>query len=257
MENNKFENIVKKIKENLKLNKKVINDAIDIEKINGHILDFNEIIEYIDFISQYLIQAEKKVNVENTVVAIMNNGNYQVILNFILDAILRNYNVCLYIDAIKELNITITTIIEKTLEELNIKNKFKLITDNSEQELIYNQNKFDRIIYVGDFFEFDNLQYYINKKIEYDSFGFIKVYIDTDKYMEEYKEFAKYTYKNNIAVEYYHDKEEFFDNIDKQDTVVICEKAEEVEVIKSKLKVKNFFDLELFYNKYKFAYIYK
>ena len=75
------------------------------------------------------------------------------------------------------------------------------------QHLKDNQNTFDKVIYVGDYFNFKNLQYYITTTMQFSSYGHIKVYAGDSNIDSELTKFA---YMNNIELEIYENFDEFF-----------------------------------------------
>ncbi len=118
--------------------------------------------------------------------------------------------------------------------------------------IIINQNNYDKIIYVGDYFEYENEQYNFCKALEYNSYGFLKVYIDKTKYKEEYKELTKYSYKKNISIEYYENINEFIENVNKDDTVIIYESSESIDSILKNISPKKIYTHDEFLNNYRF-----
>ena len=118
--------------------------------------------------------------------------------------------------------------------------------------IILNQNSYDKIIYVGDYFEYENEQYNFDKELEYNSYGFLKVYIDKTKYKEEYKELTKYSYKKNISIEYYENISEFIENVNKGDTIIIYESLENIDKTLKNIRPKKVYTHDEFLNSYKF-----
>lgn len=253
MDTNKFNKILKEIKSAFLLNKKILKDIINKELENGCIIDFDDCLNYIETITQDILEGKVKEEKDKKI-AIVYNGNPEVTIKSIIISIYFNNKLSLYPESYNIFVAGIVELINQVLKDFDLKEKIMIIEENQEEDLIYKQNEYSKIKYIGDYFECKNIEYYINREIEYNSFGFLKVYINRSKYKEEYKELMKYTYKRNISVEYFDDIEEILESVNKKDTVLIYEEKENLEIIIKKIKTKNIYTKENFYEEYKFLY---
>ena len=247
-----FEKIILEINKELKNSINIINSAIEKDIENGYISSFDDILKEIDIASKNIIESkldEKK----QMQLAIIYNGNIESTINIIVNSIYFDNKVDFYGIGYDITKAVIIELINQILEnEFKIKNKFTIINENYNNLIIDNQEKYDKIVFIGDYFEYNNIQYRINKKIHYNSYGFLKVYMDEIKHKKEFKEMTKISYKRNISIEYYHDIDDFIQNVTENDTVIIFD---DIEDISNKLKAKKIYSYKEFIDNYRFSYI--
>lgn len=246
-----FKKIVKQIKNTFLANKKVIEDCIKTELKNGYIVSLNSFIDEIDITEKELLNTNLKSNKKS--IAIIYDGKPETALNMILNSIYFENDISLYPEGYELISMVIIQLIIKTLEEFKIKDRINLFQELDVQLL--EKNDYDNIIYIGDYFEYEKIQSFVKKEIEYNSFGFLKVYINKDKYLNEYKDLMKNSYKSNISVEYYEDIEEFSENVNSNDTVIIYEDGENLDIILKNINPKKILKHEEYMKSYRFSYI--
>ena len=222
MDINTFKKIINSIKDNFLANKKIIQEAINRDSENGYIVNFDNIVEEIRRSENDIIENSRS-DIENQEIAVIYKGHPEVTIYNIIDSIFFN-------------------------------NKIHFCPEGYEilSNIILNQNSYDKIIYVGDYFEYENERYNFDKELEYNSYGFLKVYIDKTKYKEEYKELTKYSYKKNISIEYYENISEFIENVNKGDTIIIYESLENIDKTLKNIRPKKVYTHDEFLNSYKF-----
>lgn len=248
----KFEKIILELKNAFENNKEIIKSAIQKELQNGYMFYYDDCMQEINRAVKEILNG-KISEKENQEIAVIYDGKLDVTINIIINSIYFNNKVDFYSNGANIIRTVIIEIINQTLkEEFNIEKGFELITENYNTKIIENQNKYNKIIYIGDYFEFNNFQNNTNREIIYNSYGFIKLYINSLKYKQEHTELAKMSYKKNIGIEYYYDIDEFIENIREDDTVVICENIDEIS---EKIKAKKIFTYDEFLSSYKFEYI--
>lgn len=205
-------------------NKKTINDAISEESEKyGKTINISSLIQ---MISESIIPEE---NINS--MAIKYNGHPEVTVYMLLYSVTNDCKVGLYYDSYNIINIVLISIFENILKELNVYKRIRYIEENSQNKLIEEQDNYKKILFVGDCFEYENLQYFIRKKMAYNSFGFVKMFIDTEKFKKEYIEILKYSYINNIYVEIYDDFKDLINNIRNEDYVLVYTTDEEIKNI--------------------------
>lgn len=243
-----YNRVVDKILMGLNQNEKIIIEAFKTELQDyGHKID-------IKFLEEIL--KEKPIELEevkDNKVALYYSGNTSITLYFILLAIKNDFSVTLFNERYDVFNNCLVTIIEEVLKELKIHNTyFKYDEKYNEKFLVDNQNEFDRIIFIGDYFEYKNLKHYIKKEMVYDNFGFMKGFIEQEKYIDEYKKIMKYCYIHNIDMDFYTDEDEFIEEVSENDKVIILTSDEQQkENIKTKISRKDVM-FEFPYEQYKF-----
>ncbi len=249
MDINTFKKIMNSIKDNFLANKKIIQEAINRDSENGYIVNFDNIVEEIRRSENDIIENSRS-GIENQEIAVIYKGHPEVTIYNIIDSIFFNNKIHFCPEGYEILSTIIIELTNSILKEFKIEKKFIYI-DNINN-IILNQNSYDKIIYVGDYFEYENEQYNFDKELEYNSYGFLKVYIDKTKYKEEYKELTKYSYKKNISIEYYENISEFIENVNKGDTIIIYESLENIDKTLKNIRPKKVYTHDEFLNSYKF-----
>ena len=158
---------------------------------------------------------------EGKKIAVSYSGKPEVTVSYILDSILFNNKVTLCVNENKIINDVLITIIVESLKKLNIKNLWVNYSSNyNEIFLKDNQKNFDKIVYIGDFFEYEQFKNFFNKEVEYNNYGFIKLFIDKSKNRDEYNKIMKFTTKESIYLETYNDIDEFVNECKSNDFAV-------------------------------------
>lgn len=248
MENPQFKSLLKEIKEGIKINKNVIDKAIREELSKGVNVRIEKILEVID--------SYEKVEVsdsENETFAVSYSGNPEITITYMIDSVLYNNKVILCANGSKIINEVLYTIFTESLNGCKLKNQW--VDYNSNYNEIFlrdNQDKFDKLIYIGDYFEYEKFKYFFNKDVEYNNFGYIKLFIDKTKYQEEYKKIFKFTYLENIALEVYDDPDDFINESREQDYSIIFGDLEEINKIKRGLRAGTLLINAFPYDSYKF-----
>lgn len=243
-----LKNLINTINKGINDNKQTIEQAIEEELNSGNNVDLQIILN--------LLETYRKIeNFEqkNTIIAVCYNGNPEITITYILDSIIHNNKVTLCATGNKIINEVLITIILESMYCCKIKNEWiDYSADNDENYLKNNQHLFDKIVYVGDYFEYKNFKYFIEKDVEYNNYGYIKLYIDKSKYMNEYKEIMKYTYFQNIYLEVYTDINDFINDSTPLDFSVVYADEPFVTQIKESIKTKHLLINKFPYSSYRF-----
>lgn len=216
MEKVVFRNLLKEIDNGLKGNKALINQALNKELSKGNSINMEKVtktLKNFENIEEFSNEGKK--------IAVSYSGRPEITVSYILDSILFNNKVTLCVNENKIINDVLITIIVESMKKLNIRNLW--INYNSNYNEIFlrdNQNNFDKIVYIGDFFEYEQFKYFFKKDVEYNNYGFIKLFIDTSKNRDEYNKIKKFTNKENIYLETYNDIQEFVNESKKEDFAV-------------------------------------
>ena len=115
-----------------------------------------------------------------------------------------------------------------------------------------NENEFDKIIYIGDYFEYERFKSFFKKKVEYNNYGYIKLFMDKTKYSEEYKKIVNFTYLENISLELYDDVDDFINESREEDFAVIFADFQLINKIQKGLRAEEILFNTFPYDSYKF-----
>lgn len=248
MENTVFKRFLKEFKDGINLNKNVLDDAIKELLEVGEQVSLNKIIDVID--SYENIFANNK---ENKKIAIWYSGKPEITMTYIIDSVLYNNNVTLYTESYKPITEILYTIFNEVLLELKIKNEWIEYNSNlSEKALKENENNYDEIVYVGDYFEYEKFKTLFKRDITYNNYGYIKILIDKIKYQEEYKKIITYTYVENIVLDVYNVIEEFISESNKEDFLIAYVEDEKIDKLKNEINSEELLINTFPYEAYKF-----
>lgn len=248
MENTIFRNLLREFKVGIKSNKKTLDKLIQEAMSKGEVIEVNKII---DLVSSYEnIQVDKP---EGKKLAVTYSGKPEITVNYMLDSVLYNNRVTLCANNNKPITEILYTIFNESLINLKIRNQW--VDYNSNYNEIFlrdNENKFDKIIYIGDFFEYERFKGFFKKEVEYNNYGYIKLFLDKAKYPEEYKKIIKFTYAENIALEVYDDVEDFINESRPEDFAVIFADFQLINKLQKALKAEEILFNTFPYDSYKF-----
>ena len=115
-----------------------------------------------------------------------------------------------------------------------------------------NENEFDKIIYIGDYFEYERFKSFFKKKVKYNNYGYIKLFMDKTKYSEEYKKIVNFTYLENISLELYDDVDDFINESREEDFAVIFADFQLINKIQKGLRAEEILFNTFPYDSYKF-----
>lgn len=219
MEKNVFKSLIKEIRNGITTNKKILLQAINQEFSKGNSIKIDKIINILEDFNKAL---ENNFNQENNNIAVCYTGKPEITITYILDSILYNNKLTLCISENKIINEVLVSIILESMKKCGIKNQW--INYNSNYNEIYlrdNEKVFNKIVYVGDYFEYEKFKYFFKSKVEYNNYGYIKLYIDKYKHQEEYKKIMKYTYIENIFLEIYDDIQDLIRESKEEDFTIL------------------------------------
>lgn len=248
MENATFRSLLREIKDGIKSNKNVLDKAIQEAMSKGEFIKIDKIIELVTSFENVQVEAP-----EGKKIAVTYSGKPEITLTYMLDAILYNNKVTLCTNSNKPITEILYTILNESLVNLKIKNQW--VDYNSNYNEIFlrdNESKFDKIIYIGDYFEYERFKYFFKKDVEYNNYGYIKLFMDKAKYPEEYKKIVKFTYIENIALEVYDDVEDFISESRQEDFAVIFADFQLINKIQRELRAEEILFNTFPYDSYKF-----
>lgn len=248
MESVIFRNLLREIKDGIKFNKNVLDKAIQEAMSKGEFIKIDKLIELIDSYQDVVVKVP-----EGKKIAISYTGKPEITLTYMLDSILYNNRIVLCANSNKPITEILYTILNESLVNLKIKNQWVEYNSNyNEIFLRDNESKFDKIIYIGDYFEYERFKSFFKKNVEYNNYGYIKLFIDKVKYQEEYKKIVKFTYVENIALEVYEDVDDFISESREEDYAVIFADLNLINKIQKGVRAEEILVNTFPYDSYKF-----
>ena len=249
MEKNVLKKLLNEIKEGIELNKKELDEALKEEMSKGNPVNLNRINQ---MLKEYETMDEV-LESEDTTIAVCYSGKPEITMTYILDSIIYNNKVTLCVNEYNVVNEILVRIVVESLRQIGIFNNW--IDFDSKYNEIYlrdNQNKYEEIVYIGDFFEYQRFQGFFKKEVEYNNYGYIKLFIDKNKFAKEYEKIVKYAYLENISLEVYNDPDDFISESREEDYSIIMADMEEVNKIKRALRCGELLINAFPYENYKF-----
>lgn len=216
MDKETFINLINEIENAIRQNKKKIDQALDKEMSKGNILNIKRVFDILNDYKQM-----NSYSNEGKSIAVCYQGRPEITVGYILDSILFNNQVTLCINENKIINDVIVTIIVDTMRKLNIKNLW--INYRSTYNEIYlrdNEKDYQKIIFIGDFYEYEMFKSFFKKDVEYNNYGYIKLFIDKDKQPDEYKKIMNHAAKENLFIEAYTDIDDFVNESKQNDFAI-------------------------------------
>lgn len=248
MENVIFESLLKEIKNGINNSKAAFDKKMKESRSKGEFINVNKIIELVSSYENMQVELP-----EGKKIAVTYSGNPEITLTYMLDSILYNNRVTLCVNSNKQITEIIYNILNESLINLKIKNQW--VDYNSNYNEIFlrdNESNFDKIIYIGDYFEYERFKYFFKKEVEYNNYGYIKLFMDKSKYSEEYKKIVDFAYSENIALEIYDDVEDFISESRAEDFAVIFADFQLINKLQKELRAEEILFNTFPYSSYKF-----
>lgn len=231
---NDFIKITNLIKKEL-LENKVLKEAAIEEEKEGNLIDITSIIKQINYTQNKIIEKEPEI----TSTALIYSGEPLVLTHFVLETIYNNSKLDLYNSSYNIFQASLLELVKNILNDFNMKVNIQIIVDKQQQTLIQNQQNYNRIVYVGDYFNYEKLKYYIKNPITYYSYGHIKIYVDKTKDNEKYVDLIKYAYIHNIEIESYENIDDLINDLNEKEEYMIISDESKLENIKKLEKLEN------------------
>ena len=248
MEKSEFKNLLKKINSGIKKNTKVIDKYLNEEFSKGNNLNIKKISK---IISDY---EEREISTsENKNIAVFYSGVPEITITYVLDSILYNNRITLCINGFKNINTIIIKLVTECMKSLKIQNQWINYSPNyNEIYLRDNEKSYDKITYIGDYFEYQRFKNFFKKQVEYNNFGHMKLFIDKIKFEKEYNKITEFAYKENISLETYDDIDDFVSESREEDFSIIYADISSVNQIKRGLRAGQLLINAFPYDSYKF-----
>ena len=217
MEKTLFTNILKELNDELKKNKSKIDKALNEEYSKGMPTSFSKIEK---IINEY--QKVEKFKSEGKKIAVCYDGRPEITLTYILDSMVFNNNITYCLNGNKKINSVLIEVVQNSFLNCRIKNEWINYDEKYNEIYLRDTEKFfDKLVYIGDYFEYERFCLFFKKPVEYNNYGYIKLYIDSKKHNDLYKKIMEYSYKENIYLEVYNDIRDFILESKKTDFAVL------------------------------------
>lgn len=242
-----FNIVTKEIENGIKSHRRTIEEALNEEHSKGNSVDLNKVIN--------IVKKYEKIDEipysENKRIAVCYTGNPEITITYILDSILYNNNIMLCISDNQAFNaILIKTIIDSIKNAVHSNDWINYNENYNELYIRDNKKYIDKVIYVGDFFEYDRLKRFLKRDVEYNNFGYIKLFINRAEKEDEYNDIMQFARKNNITIESYEDIDEFISESKETDYSVVFGDRKILSRVKKELRSNEILVNSFPYNAY-------
>ena len=249
MEKTIFKKLLNEIEIQMKAKRTFIDKALNEEYSKGNPIKYERIEK---ILSDY--KDIEKFKKENQKIAVCYDGRPEITLTYIFDSIIHNNNITYCINGNKKINEVLMEIVLDSLINCKVKNDW--ICYDQKYNEIYLRDKesyFDKLVYVGDYFEYQMFSSFFKKKVEYNNYGYIKLYIDQKKHKDEFKKINEYAYFENIYLEVFNDVQDFLLESKKEDfAVLFLDNSKLINQVQKFLRAKEVFINSFPYKEYKF-----
>ena len=217
MDRIKFNSLLNEIRTEMNAKKRIIDKALNEEFSKGVPIKFERI--------EKILNDYENVGTfknENQKIAVCYDGRPEVTLTYVFDSMIYNNTITYCVNGNKKINKVLMEIVLDSLMNTNIKNDWIDYDERyNEIHLRDNEKVFDKLVYVGDYYEYKMFASFFKKPVEYNNYGYIKLYIDKNKHNDEYKKINEYAYLENIYLEVYNDVQDFLLESKKDDYAVL------------------------------------
>jgi len=244
-------------------NKEIIQEAIKLDNSKwGTAFSIEELLQVGKEASGRTYTSDFKTNPRKTYI-VLYNGDPTITLELSIIGARLGLNIIFMIyDDMLATNTLLVKLMQQTMERHGTKTFVKLYTNIEKEDIRKSTKLADKIIYIGDRFEYNNIRREYNIPVIYNGYGHVDVYTDVEvsgKYEEELKEIINYAFEHDIAVDFHSgnlEKElEYIDSDVAGDTCVIFSDDEnKIKLLESKVNCKRIFINEDPFREYKFKF---
>lgn len=214
-----------------------------------NLIDFDDInrILFYEF-----ADIETNVNLDSKRICVICNGAPDITLQIMFAALKNNMRIKLVALNYHDINNFLFQIYLDILRDLHMANtNFYYSEKWLEQDVMEKGKVFDKIIYIGNYFDYENFVYFAeNKNVLFWNHNNIKVLMSREENKEAYKEIVKYSYSNNVEIEVYEDEEEFLEELQEGEFAIIYtaeeNKLKYVDELKARIIRFNEFNIQNF-----------
>lgn len=240
-------------------NKEILKDAIELDNSKwGGTFKFSDLIGAAKDIESRNYKVE---NVTNSTYIVLYNGNPSITLELAILGAIANSNM---IFMIYDNNLATNNILVKMIEQIAEKNEtkifIKLYNNISKEDIKRSTELADKIIYIGDKFEYHNVKRNYGLPVIYNDYGNIAIYTDDEEsFAGELAKINSYAFENDIAIDFYNGNiEKELEYINYGVAVGTCaifsNDENSINLFKNKVNSKKIFVNESPFKEYKFDF---
>lgn len=248
MIDSEYKAVVQRLVDAIINSKYILREAVQAElEQNLNKINFENVVKVL---SRYGEIAQNK-ELDGKHIAVICKGDPEMTIQILLAALRNNIHIKLVTLNYHIINNCIFTLFSEVMQDIKLPNIYLNYNENYfEQDIIEKNQSFDKIIYIGDYFDYQNFEYFCsNENLVFWNDNNIKVLMSRADYKEEYKEMVKFAYTNNIELEVYDYEEDFFDEVEEGEFAIIYTKENEekfLEKINPRILKFNEFNFEDF-----------
>jgi hypothetical protein len=248
MEKAEFKSLLKEIRSELNMNKNLLDKVLNEEMCRGNSINLQKIANTIKEYENF-----EDFNHENKKIAVYYSGNPEITITYILDSIIYNNNITLCSKGHRRFNSILIDCIKEAFANRKLENKWINYDDSYNEVYLKDNSKlFDKLVYIGDYFEYMQFKSFVNREVEYNNFGSIKLFINQSEYKEEYKKIINYSTREKIFLEVYDDIQEFINESKDENFSVVFGDIDILKTARKELKGEMLFNA-FPYDDYKFT----
>lgn len=252
MEKVEFRVLLKEIERQLNENAEGIQSVINKEMSKGNITNLNNVDKVLEEFKKIY---DNEIIPENKSIAVSFFGKPEITMTYILDSIVYNNKITLCITGNNLINEVIINVILESMRNCHIRNQW--INYNFNYNEIYlkdNQKYFNKLVFIGDYLEFKRFKdLFKRKKVEYNNYGSIKLFIDQINNRLTFSKINKYCFTNNIALEVYDDIDDFILECKPEDFAILyVSDFNMINKVQKELKAKEVLVNDFPFDEYKF-----
>ena len=220
MTDSEYKAIVQRLVDAIIRSKYILHEAVQAELAeNLNQINFENVVKIISRYGE--IKHNKELNGKH--IAIICKGNPEMTIQILLAALRNNIHIKLVTLNYHIINNCIFTLFYEIMQDIKLPNVYLNYNENYlEEDIIEKNSNFDKIIYIGDYFDYQNFEYfYSNENLVFWNDNNIKVLMSKSEHKEEYKEMVKFAYTNNLELEVYEEEEDFFEEVNDGEFAII------------------------------------
>lgn len=202
--------LINNIENNLIKNKKIIEQAIELDYKEWEIkISFEKVLNFISELKEkeYLPKFTKQEIVSGIgKILLITNQNPYLIFNFCLNAIYtNNYLEVLLEEKMLATNKILIEIIKKTFKENGVNSNIINYIETNKENIIAKQDDYDLLYYYGNKEEYIEFAKRIHIDSKFENFGEMYIFIEDNIFEDVLKEIDKFAYMNEIKINYFKD----------------------------------------------------
>ena len=247
-----YKDLLAEIGNGIKNHRRTIEEVANKEHSKGNSVNLNKVLNVL----KRFQKIDEIPDSENERIAVCYTGNPEITITYILDSILYNNNVMLCISDNQDFNsILIKTIVDSVKNAIHSNDWINYNENYNELYIRDNKKYIDKVVYVGDYFEYERLKRFLKRDVKYNNFGYIKLFINRAENENEFNDIMQFSRKNNLTIEVYEDIDDFISESKETDYAVVFGNRKELSRMKKEVRCKEMLINAFPYNEYEFKVV--